>query len=170
MEQNRTLGMGTTYDDAKMFLIGQILNKLPGHDPEILINQYLSLPDLSLTPVSLEKAYQSLLESAQNAGMKDKVIGGSIGGVGKFSEVLCGFNPQSVLEAYGCDYNKLLADIERELKPTGQIKKTTMSIWPKYCKTILSAARFLVSLLLAMTSMLGRFIFIVTRNQEPHYH
>src|SRR5690606_8075370 len=48
-----------------------------------------------------------------------------------------------VLMKYGDDYTQLLTDIETDLRPKGKIRKSPKSIWPKYCKTIISAADFL---------------------------
>lgn len=126
------------YDKAKEFLIKQI----PSKTPELVLEHYLSLPDKSHSPVSLEELYQRLLESAQNANMKAGVIGKAIGGVDKLGVVLFGFNPQKVLDFYGVDAERVLSDIEAKLSPSGQVRKESRSIWPKYCETILSAARF----------------------------
>lgn len=89
-----------------------------------------------------EELYQRLLGSAQNANMKNGVIGKSIGGVDKLSSVLDGFNPEAVLAKYGDDWQAVLDQIVKELKPRGQIRTTPRSIWPHYCQTILSAAKF----------------------------
>ena len=40
------------------------------------------------------------------------------------------------------DDRAVLNDIIEKLKPRGEIRRTTRSIWPQYCKTILSAANF----------------------------
>jgi hypothetical protein len=37
----------------------------------------------------------------------------------------------------------VLGDIVVQLKPRGSVPRTPRSIWPKYCRSILSAARFL---------------------------
>lgn len=54
------------YDKAREFLISQI----PSKDAESVLEHYLSLPDKSQLPVSLEELYLRLLASAQNANMK----------------------------------------------------------------------------------------------------
>lgn len=126
------------YDKAREFLISQI----PSKDAESVLEHYLSLPDKSQLPVSLEELYLRLLASAQNANMKAGVIGGSIGGVEKLAAVLFDFNPQKVSDAYGANPDLVLSCIENKLRPSGKIRKTPKSIWPKYCETILSAARF----------------------------
>lgn len=75
--------------------------------------------------------------------MKAKVIGGSIDGVDNLAPVLFDFDPRGVLDEYGEDWEKVLNRIEEEIRPRGQIRRATLSIWPQYCKTILSAARFI---------------------------
>lgn len=126
------------YEKAKKFLIAQILVK----NAEAILEHYLSLPDKSQSPVSLEELYKRLLASAQNANMKAGVIGGSIGGAEKLATVLFDFNPYKVSDMYRGNPNQVLSEIESKLKPAGKIRKTPKSIWPKYCETILSAAQF----------------------------
>lgn len=134
----KTSNLSEAYDKAKEFLVGQI----PSANAATILEHYLSLPDKSQIPVSLNELYQRLLASAQNANMKAGVIGGSIGGVEKLAIVLFDFNPKKVIDAYGINSNLVLSTIEGKLKPAGKIRKTPRSIWPKYCETILSAARF----------------------------
>jgi hypothetical protein len=128
------------YDEAKNFLIGKI--PVPATDAEAILEHYLSPPDKSQQPVTLNQTYLSLLVSAQNANMKTSVIGGSIGGVENLGLVLFDFNPTEVVKNYGVNANQVLLDIEEKLQPLGKVRKTSRSIWPKYCETILSAAYF----------------------------
>jgi hypothetical protein len=83
------------------------------------------------------------LESAQSANMKAGVIGGSIGGVGNLGPVLCDFHPLRVLEKYRSGWEGVLDDIVAQLKPRGSVPRTPRSIWPRYCRSILSGASFL---------------------------
>jgi thermostable 8-oxoguanine DNA glycosylase len=100
---------------------------------------YLSKP----RPSTLAGLYERILESAQSANMKAGVIGGSIGGVGNLGRVLCDFQPSRVLEKYQADWEEVLDDVVAQLKPRGSIRRTPRSIWPRYCRTILSSAKFL---------------------------
>jgi len=86
---------------------------------------------------------QRLLKSAQNANMKAGVIGGSINGVDKLAIILEDFNPEAVLAKYGDNWQAVLDQVVKELKPRGEIRRTPRSIWPLYCQTILSAAAFI---------------------------
>jgi hypothetical protein len=74
--------------------------------------------------------------------MKARVIGGSIGGVEKLAAVLFDFDPKKVFDDYGGNSERVLSKIKDKLKPSGEIRNTPKSIWPKYCQTILSAALF----------------------------
>tara|TARA_B100000676_G_scaffold113046_1_gene112723 strand:- start:1171 stop:1995 length:825 start_codon:yes stop_codon:yes gene_type:complete len=127
------------YNKAKQFLI----DNTPDLITEEIILSYLSIPEPKHKDISLNEIYHRLLISAQNANMKASVIGGSIGGVQNLEEILFNFNPKKVLEKYSQDSIEILDDIIIKLKPNGKIRKTPKSIWPKYCRTIISAAEFL---------------------------
>lgn len=75
--------------------------------------------------------------------MKAGVIGRAIGGIENLLHVLFRFDPEKVLRKYDNDWEKLLDDIQREIHPTGKIRRTNRSIWPQYCRTILSGAEFI---------------------------
>lgn len=126
------------YDIARKFLI----SKIPGEDPESILNPYLSVADKDALPESLAQVYMRLLISAQNANMKAAVIGGSIGGVENLGPVLFGFDPKRISDHYENDHAAVLNEIRTKIKPSGQMRDTSKSVWPKYCKTILSGARF----------------------------
>lgn len=106
------------------------------------LSAYLTAP-AKVRPKKLNGIYQRILMSAQNANMKNKVIGGSIGGVQNLGPVLEGFSPKKVHGRFGGDPDTLLKEIIRQLKPEGKIRQTNRSIWPQYCRTILSAAEFM---------------------------
>ncbi len=125
---------------AKKFLIRELKHQ----DAEKILESYLSMPDRSNVLVSLQKIFLGLLDSAQNANMKASVIGGSLaGGVGSLDKVLFDFDPAKVITRYGDDAEKLLEEIIKTLQPSGKILRNPRSIWPKYSRTILSAAAFL---------------------------
>lgn len=130
--------MRSTYLIAKKFLIRELAHP----DAKDIVESYLSLPDQSDRPVSLNELFLRLLRSAQNANMKASVIGGSIGGARNLGPALFRFNPKKVARAFANNPDGLLNHIVDTIKPTGQIRTTTRSIWPQYCKTILSAATF----------------------------
>jgi hypothetical protein len=108
-----------------------------------LIEKYLNPLSLNPKPTSKETIYKRILESAQNANMKAGVIGRSIGGVERLSAVLADFNAKAVLDKYADDSEAVLDDIVAQLKPNGVVRRTSRSIWPHYCQTIISAANFI---------------------------
>ena len=108
-----------------------------------LLDKYLHLSKNAIRPSSLSGIYQWLLVSAQNANMRAGVIGGALGGVENLGLVLCDFEPLMVLRKFPDGWEQILDEIEKTLNPTGLIRRTPRSIWPKYCQTILSAAQFL---------------------------
>lgn len=127
------------YTEAKNFLLDLCI---AGVD-SLLIEKYLSPTSLQPRPDSIPKIYKRILESAQNANMKAGVIGRAIEGIENLSPVLFRFDPKKVLRKYDNDWEKLLDDIQREIRPTGKIRRTNRSIWPQYCRTILSGAEFI---------------------------
>ncbi|MHC9544030.1 MAG: hypothetical protein AB9903_31335 [Vulcanimicrobiota bacterium] len=108
-----------------------------------LIEKYMTPFSKTPKPVSKQDIYLRALVSAQNANMRAGVIGGAIGGVDRLSSVLEGFLPKAILKKYGNSCDAVLDEIAEKLIPRGEIRRTPRSIWPKYCKTILSTARFI---------------------------
>jgi hypothetical protein len=107
-----------------------------------LIEGYLQVSKTKPRPKTIAGIYQRLLESAQNANMKAGVIGRSIGGVDKLGSILFEFEPESVLKKYS-KWEMILDKVENEFNRVGKIRRTSRSIWPQYCRSILSGARFL---------------------------
>jgi hypothetical protein len=127
------------YDLAKDFLVRSGADKgvTPG-----LVEKYLHL-DKAVRPQTVAGLYERVLESAQSANMGAGVIGGSIGGVHRLGPVLCDFQPTQVLKKYTLGWEGVLDEIEARLQPRGSLRRTPRSIWPRYCRTILSGAKFL---------------------------
>ena len=125
------------YGLAKNFLLQSGADK--GVTPE-LIEEYLQLS--TPRPKALPGVFESLLVSAQSAERKATVIGGAIGGVHKLKPVLCGFDPERVVRKYATGL-EVLEDVLAHLKPRGNINASSKGMWPQYCRTILSGARFL---------------------------
>lgn len=108
-----------------------------------LLEKYLHESETTPRPQTIAGIYERILQSAQNANMKAGVIGKAIGGVERLSSVLHGFEPGRVNAAYS-DWKQVLKAIKTELKPKGKIRQTRRSIWPQYCRSILSGARFMM--------------------------
>jgi hypothetical protein len=126
------------YRLAREFLLSKE-NKDRGVTEELL-EKHLRLEK---KPGHLNGLYQRLLHSATNANMVAGVIDGGIGSVDKLGPLLCAFNPKATLHKYGCNSSHVLKDIRRRLKPKGKFRRSKKSIWPKFCRTILSAAEFM---------------------------
>lgn len=95
-------------------------------------------------PNDLKIIYKRFCESAQNRQMSNKVIGNSIGGVQNLAKVLYNFDPIKVSNKYSKNDNmKLLEHIEKILKPTGQIRITSRSLWPQFCQSVIDSSYFL---------------------------
>lgn len=98
----------------------------------------------SQKPNDLSIIYKRFCESAQNKQMSNKVIGYSIGGIQYLSTVLHDFDPHKVANEYSrTDSMKLLEKIKNVLKPKGQIRITSRSIWPLFCQSVIDSAYFL---------------------------
>jgi len=126
------------YSLAYQFLLENKPTEISAHE----LTQYL-VPEKTDFSQNLNDLLLRLLISAQNANMKASVIGKSIGGVESLSNVLYKFDAAKILESYKNQPQKLLETIIREVKPNGKVRTTPQSIWPKYCKTILSCAEFI---------------------------
>ena len=110
------------------------------------LQRYLAPDKDKEKPPSINRIYQSILESAQNVQMSPNVIGRAISGekgnikpLGKF---LFDFSPAGVVTAYGdVSGEDLLEKIIPTLFFMPHPEKRTL--WLRYCKTIISAAKFL---------------------------
>jgi len=119
------------------FLLGL---RVPGLTEDV-INTYIRPSDSNPPPLTLIQIYKGILNSAQNANMRAGVIGRAIGGFDRLDSVLFGFDPAKVLKSYRT-WNDVLDVIVKKLKPHGKVRREPRSIWPLYCRTILTAAEF----------------------------
>lgn len=126
--------MNSAETDQKIFSLAHnfVLTKFMGVTEEIL-NSYLSTPD---TPITLEDIFKRLLQSAKNANMKDNVIG-DLDSIRE--SVLFDFSASLILKEYKNESHLL----EKVVSVKPDIRIAEKSIWPKYCRTILEAAKFI---------------------------
>lgn len=115
---------------------------IPAENPEAIIASYTQAPAISKS-ISLAEIFERILGSAQNTNMKVQVIGGSIGGYSNLKKALFNFNPKRVKKKFENSPDELFEHIVETLNPSGKLRTTNRSIWPKYCQTILSASNFL---------------------------
>jgi len=95
-------------------------------------------------PSDLAGIYLALLGSAQNRGMAPAVIAGAIGGLQNLSGATFGFNPLQVSQRYRRS-DELLSEIIATVRPRGKVRRTSRGLWPQFCRSALSGARFLAS-------------------------
>jgi hypothetical protein len=126
------------YTLAERYLLGL---GVPGVTAELLA-YYQRPPVNRLRPSDLAGIYQHLLGSAQNRGMASTVIGRSIGGLQNLSGVTFGFDPLRVAQQYR-QSDELLSEIIATVRPRGSVRRTSRSLWPQFCRSALSGARFL---------------------------
>jgi len=124
---------------AKNFLLNLPISEIT---PDLL-DKYLHLSENRKRPDTISGIYFNLLGSAKNANMKSNVIDGLIGGLENLQYILCDFDPKKVLNKFKDDWEAVLDDIEKNINRKGKIRRAERSIWPNYCKTIISGADFL---------------------------
>jgi len=90
-------------------------------------------------PDNLTDIFKRFIDSARNAQMKRNVIGD----IQRLEEPLCGFEYTALLQKYDGDPQKLLEYIVENVKGINRSRLTDRGIWPRYCRSIISAALFL---------------------------
>ena len=133
----------TACQAGRDFLLRELGKHVPRDAAETILSHYLDVADTADTPKSIETIYFRMLVSAQNANMMANVIGGSIGGIENLGKATFGFKPKEVLNTFASDHDGLFSHIRTTLKPTGKLLGGTKSLWPRYCRTVLSSAAFL---------------------------
>jgi hypothetical protein len=110
---------------------------------DAVIKLHVKPPASRLEVTTLSEAYRRLLESAQNRNMAAGVIGRAIGRIDNLGPILFHFNPKRVVSVYQGDSDRVMQEIVKRLKPKKAFRTTRRSIWPLFCKTIISGATFL---------------------------
>ena len=109
------------------------------------VQKYLVPEKHKEKPPSMNRLYHSLLHSAQNYQSRPNVIGRSISGergnIEPLGNSLFQFSPKEVINHFGkmtpeTLFSKILPTLAVEPHPERR------TIWMRYCKTILSSARF----------------------------
>lgn len=120
-----------------------LMKNTPDEITEDIIKSYLTVPTPENNCKTLNDIFYRMLCSAQNRQMSVNVIGGAIGEVKNLKTVLDDFNVQYVLNKFTDNENQLLDEIEDKFNLKGKIRREEKSLWPQYCKTIISVASFL---------------------------
>jgi hypothetical protein len=113
-----------------------------GVTPELL-ERYINPSSETLRPSTTAGIYQRILESAANRGMSSGVIDRSIGGIQALAPVLCDFKPDQIMGKFGDPRADVLEAIVKECRPRGKIRREAKSIWPQFCRTIVTGANFM---------------------------
>lgn len=108
-----------------------------------VLDHYLEPEESRLRAPTLAGVYERLLESAQNSGMRPAVIGGAIGGIAALRPVLFDFDPRGVSRGFPGGWETVLDAVEGRLHPRNPIRRAPRSIWPQFCRSIISGASFL---------------------------
>jgi hypothetical protein len=120
-----------------------LLHKHVHHFSKQEVNSFVQPPGKQ-KPTTLNDVYKRLIESAQNRGMGPQVIGQSIRGIDNLRGILFDFDPSKVVQKYDYDSSEVLFnDIRAKLEPTGQLRTAKGSLWPLFCRSIVSGAAFL---------------------------
>lgn len=130
----------------------EYLKRITQHidNKEEKIERHLKVPE---KPHEMKNVFKRMIISSANRQMGRNVIltrtekdGNEIG---VLKDVLFDFDHKKVLEHYRFKEKSLLSDAIKELIKAGKIKEETKvrvndnSLWPKFCNSILSSAKFL---------------------------
>ncbi|MGI6395024.1 MAG: hypothetical protein ACOX2F_09935 [bacterium] len=117
---------------------------------EEIIKKHLKVPE---KPNEMKDVFKRMIISSANRQMGKNVILGRTekdgDEIGILKDVLFDFDHKKVLEHYRFKEKSLLSDAIKELIKAGKIKEETKvrvndnSLWPKFCNSILSSAKFL---------------------------
>jgi hypothetical protein len=111
---------------------------------KIIIEKYLKPEEKRNKPKSINEIFKAILESAQNTSMSPNVIGKSISGIKSnidpLGNLLFDFNPSKTYDKYCQMTDKELFNI---IKPSLKKIPDKQVLWLRYCKTIISASKFL---------------------------
>ena len=84
-----------------------------------------------------------MLYSCQNKQEANRVIEGSVaGGWSGLATLLLYFEPDAILAKWS-DHTELLRELMASGKIEGQRRESKLSRWPQFCKSVLSASRFM---------------------------
>lgn len=134
------------YRRAKQFLISKLQNsKLPeGQSPQGLLEEHLYSEISRNEHQTLPQVFRRLIFSAGNRQSMPRVIFGSLPSKDQedLAGVLFDFDQRQVTSRYE-NWESLWLRIRDEVKPRGQLREGPRSLWPQYCRSIISAAQFL---------------------------
>lgn len=91
---------------------------------------------------NLHQLNRKLLDSVRNTGRAQNVI--TPADLDRLAVLLRGFSPRFIVAQYGAPdgSRKLIAEVERLLAPK-KLETASRSLWPKFCRSVVSSSRFL---------------------------
>ena len=105
-----------------------------------IIKKHLTTPP---RPNDIRIIFRRVIMSAKNGGMKPNVIGKDKD-IDNLKEILCGYNPSTIIQYYHGNSQELLDCFIIEKAKMGRtISTTPRSIWRSYCRSIIEGAYFL---------------------------
>ncbi|MBI9101359.1 MAG: hypothetical protein JEY99_03010 [Spirochaetales bacterium] len=132
------------FRSAKAFLY----KESPEEISDEMITRYLSPPVSKDDNNRIEDVFKKCLYAAMNSNINAKVVGASLGGsLEPLSNILAGFAPRGVVADYGDDFALLMEKVVTLIESEDEINTSPKSSWPKFCRTILSAAAFFAQFL-----------------------
>lgn len=123
------------------FCLKYLKQQLPADQAQNMIDEHLNLADGSQDVCSLDELYYCLLFSAQNVQGKPNQIGGSIQGLDNLAKITGDFDPHWVVKHYA-DADAVFKAVLKKLKPSGVVNPGSLGVWPKYCRSLYTAAHF----------------------------
>ena len=128
----------------KLYSVGRdyLISLLPPENANQILDQHTGLKDGSKSSTTINEIYAGILFSAQNVREKKNTISAAIGGFNNLGIITEDFSPQYVLNTYE-NADSIFKQVTKTLKPTGNINKAQNGTWPKYCRTIYTAAQFM---------------------------
>ena len=91
-------------------------------------------------PKSMNEMLKAMLVHAKNRRMMNNAIGN----IENLRSLLFDFEPSIIVEKYGSDWKKLFHTIHKNCAPPGRMEiNNPKNCWVIFCKTILSASKFL---------------------------
>jgi hypothetical protein len=141
LRQVSAMDLSNQRRDFHAFSLHYLHQLLPAAQAESIISEHLDLADGSQTVCSLSQLYFGLLFSAQNVQGKPNQIGRAIKGLENLGRITGDFDPHWVVAHYA-DAGEVFQAVLKNLKPTGRINHSKMGVWPKYCRSLYTAAQF----------------------------
>ena len=88
----------------------------------------------------MNEMLKAMLVHAKNRRMMNNAIGN----IENLRSLLFDFEPSIIVEKYGSDWKKLFHTIHKNCAPSGRMEiNNPKNCWVIFCKTILSASKFL---------------------------